>query len=202
MEKGMNYFYRLIFSTVFLFTLNTGFSQTAQPEQASTRLKDQLQYIEDHTKVYDGWRAIREDIYRKLVGSFTDSLALAGAKIKDLAQLTEKQRLKADSLVYELGLTSKARDEARDTKNTIRVFGIGLNKTVYNTVLWSVIAGLIFILAIGFLAFRRNLSGYLAMKKELGDLRKEFDDYRQSARLAREKMSMDHFNEIKRLKGK
>jgi hypothetical protein len=54
----------------------------------------------------------------------------------------------------------------------------------------------------GFLAFRRNISVTTETKKELEDLKNEFEEYRTKSRIEREKMSLDHFNEIKRLKGK
>ncbi|MCU0462015.1 MAG: hypothetical protein MUF36_08390, partial [Bacteroidales bacterium] len=59
-----------------------------------------------------------------------------------------------------------------------------------------------FLLATGFLAFKRNLAVTRNTKKELDELKTEFEAYRQKTRLEREKMSMDHFNELKRLKGK
>jgi hypothetical protein len=38
-------------------------------------------------------------------------------------------------------------------------------------------------------------------KKEFQDLKVEFEAYRKTSREAREKLTMDHFNEIKKLKG-
>jgi uncharacterized membrane-anchored protein YhcB (DUF1043 family) len=64
-----------------------------------------------------------------------------------------------------------------------------------------IIIGLICALVFGFLAFKRNLSVTQNTKKELVELKDEFESYRKTSREAREKMSMDHFNEIRRLKG-
>jgi uncharacterized membrane-anchored protein YhcB (DUF1043 family) len=63
------------------------------------------------------------------------------------------------------------------------------------------LAGLITLLLIGFLVFKRNLSTVFNTKKELQEIKDEFDAYRKTSREAREKLTMDHFNEIKRLKG-
>jgi uncharacterized membrane protein (DUF106 family) len=38
-------------------------------------------------------------------------------------------------------------------------------------------------------------------KKECEELKKEFEAYQKASREAREKMSMTHFNELKRLRG-
>ena len=67
--------------------------------------------------------------------------------------------------------------------------------------MFAVVAGLIFILAVGFMAFKRNLFTNISTRKELKELHNEFEAYRQSTRIAREKMAMEHFNEIKKLKG-
>jgi uncharacterized membrane-anchored protein YhcB (DUF1043 family) len=67
--------------------------------------------------------------------------------------------------------------------------------------MWTIVAGLVAILVIGFLAFKRNLSVTFNTKKELRELKDEFEAYRKTSREAREKMSMDHFNELKKLRG-
>ncbi|HVN57576.1 MAG TPA: hypothetical protein VMT63_04710 [Bacteroidales bacterium] len=192
---------RLFLSFVLLIAAAKGFSQTTPAELSVISLKDQVQYIDDHTKVYDGWRAIREDIYRKVIGNFTDTLVAEKVKISLLTSHSARQRQVADSLNSALGSTGKELEEVTHARNTLSFFGIGINKTLYNLILWSVIAGLAVLLVLGFLVFRRNLSAYISVKKELKDMQSEFEEYRQTARKAREKMSMDHFNEIRRLKG-
>jgi uncharacterized membrane protein (DUF106 family) len=64
-----------------------------------------------------------------------------------------------------------------------------------------IIAGLLTILAMGFIAFKRNMVITIRTKKEFEELKNEFEAYRKASREAREKMSMAHFNEIKKLKG-
>jgi uncharacterized membrane-anchored protein YhcB (DUF1043 family) len=82
------------------------------------------------------------------------------------------------------------------------VIGIEVNKIVYNTIMWTIAGALLLLLAIGFLAFKRNLAVTRNTKKDYDELKAEYEDYRQKSRLEREKMSMDHFNELKKLKGK
>jgi uncharacterized membrane-anchored protein YhcB (DUF1043 family) len=68
--------------------------------------------------------------------------------------------------------------------------------------IWTIIAILATLLCIGFLAFKRNITVTSNTKKELKELKAEFEAYRQKTRLEREKVSMDHFNEIRKLKGR
>jgi hypothetical protein len=67
--------------------------------------------------------------------------------------------------------------------------------------MWTIVAALAALLALGFIVFKRNLSVSLNFKKELVELKTEFEAYKKTSREAREKMSMDHFKEITRLKG-
>jgi uncharacterized membrane-anchored protein YhcB (DUF1043 family) len=68
--------------------------------------------------------------------------------------------------------------------------------------MWTIAGALLLLLVIGFLAFKRNLAVTRNAKKDMNELSTEFENYRQKSRLEREKMSMDHFNELKKLKGK
>jgi len=68
--------------------------------------------------------------------------------------------------------------------------------------MWIIVAGLICALALGFLVFKKYLFTGIRTGKELVKLREEIEAYRQSSMIAREKLEMDHFNEIKKLKGK
>jgi uncharacterized membrane-anchored protein YhcB (DUF1043 family) len=77
-----------------------------------------------------------------------------------------------------------------------------VNKTVYNTVMWTILAGLILLLTIGYLTFKQNRVTTLKTRKELDNLQAEYEDYRTKSRLEREKMNIDHFNEIQKYKGK
>ncbi|HNX85258.1 MAG TPA: hypothetical protein PKK03_12495, partial [Bacteroidales bacterium] len=87
------------------------------------------------------------------------------------------------------------------TKNKIRVLGLEINKTAYNTIMWILVGGLILLMAIGFLIFKRNLVVLLRTEKDLKELKDEFAAYRQSSRIAREKVEMDLFRANQKLKG-
>ena len=58
-----------------------------------------------------------------------------------------------------------------------------------------------FVLALGFLVFKRNLTVLLRTEKDLKELKDEFAAYKQTSRLAREKLEMDNFRAIQKLKG-
>jgi hypothetical protein len=163
-------------------------------------LKEQLNYLDEHTKIYDNYRAIREDMFQKIKGNVSDTLSFVENKITGLNRTKFSLNLTIDSLKKDLELTKTNLDEMTRSKNSISVIGMHINKVTYNNVMWTIVGGLIAVLLIGFLVFKRNLSAIFNTKNEFQELKNEFEAYRKTSREAREKMTMDHFNEIKRLK--
>jgi tetrahydromethanopterin S-methyltransferase subunit B len=177
-------------------------SQATLPDDLiKTPLTDQLKYLEERTRIYENYRAIREDMFQKLKENVTDTVVYTKKKISGLNASTKTLNQRIDSLNSTLNTTKTMLDEMTATKNSIEVLGMEVNKISYNGIMWTIIIGLICALVFGFLAFKRNLSVTQNTKKELIELKDEFETYRKTSREAREKMSMDHFNEIRRLKG-
>lgn len=177
-------------------------SQSVMPEILNNgSLTEQMNYIEERTRIYENYRAIREDMFQKLKDNSIDSLSNAKKVINNLEISASMLHRTIDSLNTVLDATKINLENVTTTKNNIRVLGMDFNKITYNAITWTIIAGLLFLLAAGFLAFKRNMIITSQTKKDLEELKTEFEDYRQKTREAREKMSMAHFNEIKKLKG-
>lgn len=187
---------------VIVFSVIKVTGQVTMPDVLlKSSLKDQYNYIEEHTRIYEDYRAIREDMFQKLKRNVSDTLSSINIKIAGLNKTVSVLNRTIDTLRTNLTSTRTRLEEMTKTKNSIHVAGIEVNKTTYNNSMWTIVAGLIAVLLIGFLAFKRNLSAMSNTKKEFQDLKVEFETYRKTSREAREKLTMDHFNEIKRLKG-
>jgi hypothetical protein len=163
---------------------------------------EQFGYLDEKTRIYENYRAIREDMFQLLKKNSLDSIAVVKGQITILAGMNKSLLAKNDSLTMDLDKALNRLDEAVDTKNSISILGMDVDKNIYNTVMWIIIAVLAFLLGTGFLSLKRAYSVSASSRKELEALNKEFEAYRQKTRIEREKMSMDHFNEIKKLKGK
>jgi hypothetical protein len=200
----MKLFLRSVLILITIFnTSNIIYCQSTIPEILENgTLEEQLNYLEERTRIYEDYRAIREDMFQLVKKNSIDSLSSGKSRINSLIARNNNLSSEIDSLNNTLSLTRNDLDEAVRTKNTIRLLGMNLNKFAYNTIMWIITGVLCFLLVSGFLAFRRNISVTTETKKELEDLKNEFEEYRTKSRIEREKMSLDHFNEIKRLKGK
>lgn len=185
-----------------IIVVNNGNGQTTMPEVLEKNtFKEQINYIREKTRIYQDYRAIREDMFQKITKNALDSLKEAQSIITRINNLNTSLNNTSDSLKSALESTKAKLNEAIDTKNRISVLGHEFNKTAYNSVMWTIIAGLVAIFVIGYLTFIRNRIVLVSTRKDLKELQEEFETYRQTSRKTREKMSMDHFNEIKKLKG-
>lgn len=195
-------FLKKLLLTVFSFTVVVASGQTRMPEELSTAtIKDQILYVEDHTRIYENFRAIREDIYQKLNRNILDTVTAEKNKVAELKNLTAALNGRTDSLNVLLASTREQLNEVTATKNKIRVLGLEINKTAYNTIMWTLLGAILLLMVIGFLIFRRNLVVLLRTEKDLKELKEEFEAYRQSSRIAREKVEMDLFRANQKLKG-
>jgi hypothetical protein len=192
----------ILIITVVIVTAMKVTGQAVMPDELiKNPLKEQLKYLEGRTIIYENYRAIREDMFQKLKSNVNDSLSAADKKIAGLKKTASELNLSLDSLRANLQLTKTSLEEMTRTKNRLKVIGLNVNKDTYNGIMWTILGGLVALLLIGFLVFQRNLSTTSNTKKEFQELKNEFEAYRKTTREAREKLTMDHFNEIKRLKG-
>ncbi|MBK8881153.1 MAG: hypothetical protein IPN67_01870 [Bacteroidales bacterium] len=160
----------VVFLTVILFQVNG--QATPMPDVLlKSSLKDQLDYLEERTKIYEFYRAIREDMFQKVKGNIKDTLSKANNTILILNNSVTALNHTIDSLSTHLESEKAALEEVTRTKNSISILGIEVNKTSYNSIMWLIVAGLAVILAFGFLVFKKNLYSIRQINKELAELK-------------------------------
>ena len=179
--------------------ISTG--QPSMPEilQDGT-LQEQLDYIEERTLIYNNFRAIREDMFLQVKRNSLDSLAGAKRVVNRLTADLNSRDIDMDSLSALLDGSRDDLDHAIRNRDNIAFLGIPMHKTAYNLLVWIIIVGLTTLLILGSLIFKRNRIVTSRALRELDELNQEFENYRKSSREKREKLVMEHFNEIKRLK--
>ncbi|HBH85443.1 MAG: hypothetical protein A2X05_12220 [Bacteroidetes bacterium GWE2_41_25] len=192
----------MIFAAILFAAVKANGQATMPDELTRGTIKEQINYLQDKTRIYENYRAVREDMFQKINRNILDTLSSDRKSINELRILTSNLRSTNDSVNIILETTRQSLAETTATKNSITVLGMEVNKTAYNSIMWTIIAVISIVLVFGFLVFKRNLMVTIRTGKELKELSDEFETYRQSTRIAREKMTMDHFNEMQRLKGK
>jgi len=199
---------RLIKRTAFLLLLSVFVSmiQPAGAQSGATAILDsatldaQLDFIHEKTRVYNDYRAIRDDIFLKLRMNVKDTLNATKLKVEELnSRLTERD-FQIETLNTDLSRTKNEKDEAIRNRDSFSFFGMQVSKGLYNTILWFIILGLAALAVITFMLFRRSHQVTKQVQDELKSTQDEFEEYRKSSREKYEKLVVSHHSEIMKLK--
>lgn len=177
-------------------------AQNTMPEVMDEgTLQEQLDYVKEKTRIYNNFRAIREDIFLKMKKNSLDSLSAAKQEISGLENLLAERNSEISTLNSRLNSIGDELDEAVKNRDSLSFIGIRMEKGFYNTLMWLIVAALAAILAFLFVLYRRNHVITVENKKELNETRESFENYKKEARERYEKLVVSHHNEIMKLKG-
>jgi hypothetical protein len=191
----------LLFTGLFISDLQPLHGQAgASAVLDSASLKEQLDFINEKTRVYNDFRAIRDDIFLKLKGNVIDTLNDIKLEVEQLNSKLTERNFQIESLNSDLTRTQNEKDEAIRNKDSFSFFGIRLGKALYNTIMWLIVLGLGALSVALVLLFKRTNHVTNQVKKELLSLQEEFEDYKKSSREKYEKLVVSHHNEIMKLK--
>ena len=179
-------------------TLRAQYTMPAVMDSAS--IGSQLEYLQERTRIYNDFRAIRDDIFLKMKENVTDSLNKEKLEVARLnSELTERN-FQIESLNNDLARAREERDQAIRTKDSFSFIGIPMQKGLFSTIMWIIVVGLAVVGVILFLMFKRSYAITVQTKKELDNVKEECEEYRKSSREKYEKLVVAHHSEIMKLK--
>ena len=175
--------------------------QNSMPEvMENGSLKDQMNYVNEKTRIYENYRAIREDIFQKMKTNSLDSLNASKKEIIELHNNQSELETNIVELNGEINTLNENLEEAVINRDSLTLFGVRMNKAAYNKLLWTIIIALVALTIIVFLMFRRGHAVTKIAKTDLEDIKSEFETFRKVAHENKEKLIVGHFNEIKKLR--
>lgn len=166
----------------------------------SASLEAQLEYLQQKTRVYDEFRAIRDDVFRKAKKNAIDSLNVQKLEVARLNSEISEREFEIETLNTNLSRTKTEKDQAIRTKDSFVFFGMETQKGVYNTIMWILVLVFLSGSVLLFLLFKRSYAVTTQTKSELESIQGEFDEYRKSSREKYEKLVISHHNDLMKLK--
>lgn len=166
----------------------------------SAALEAQVDYIHENTRVYNDYRAIREDVFQKLRQNIRDTLFAARSEAIQLNSKISEQGAQLEILNTDLIRANNERDDAIKNRDSLSFLGIQMKKGIYNTIMWLIVIGLAALALIMFSLFKRAHMVTREVRDELKSTRYEFEEYRKSSREKYEKLVVSHHSEIMKLK--
>jgi hypothetical protein len=193
----------LIILTLSLLFLHNSNSQTSSLREMmdTTSIEKQYDYIFEKSSRYEEYKVIRETWLNQYRESLYDTVNGLRNTITENNQVIEDKNTEIQNLNDELSKVTEEKDLAIKEKNSLSFLGLKLDKTFYNLIMWIIVITLAVLLVVTYLMFKRSNLVTRDTKSEISQLQKEYDDYRNSARLPMEKVKRDHLDEIQKMKG-
>jgi hypothetical protein len=185
------------------YTGNRVYAQGSMPEVLDTgTMQEQFNYLEERTRIYNDFRAIREDMFQKIKSNTIDSLKAEKNNVFQLKDQLQDQGTLIESLQAELQSTNDQLDQAVKNRDRINFLGMPVHKILYNTIMWTIIAALAFLSGVLFLSNKRFFSMARNNRHDLEETKEEFEAYRKQSRERYEQLAVQHHNELMKLKGR
>lgn len=200
-KSTFNYTAFLLLTGLIISSIPTLHAQSgASAVLDSAQLDAQLDYIHENTRVYNDYRAIRDDIFLKLKRNVKDTLNATRLEIEQLNSKLTAGNFQIETLNTDLARTKNEKDEAIRNRDSLSFLGIQMSKGLYNVIMWFIILGLAALTVIMIMLFKRSHQVTKEVKNELQSTQEEFEQYRKSSREKYEKLVVSHHSEIMKLK--
>lgn len=166
--------------------LNFGSAQSGeQPEQKLSlndgTIDNQFEFVIRRSNSWQDFKVIKKTWMYALKAHTIDSLNALQSELDSTYKVVETQKNEIANLQSNLSSTQSTLDATNIEKDSMSLFGMQMSKTGYNTLMWSIIAGLLTLLIVFIIKFKNSNAVTRAAKKSLSETEAEFEEHRRIA---------------------
>ena len=154
-------------------------STTFFAQDNSNSIENQFISVVDKSNNYQEFKVIKKSKINVLRKNVLDSIAALESKIVTSQAEIEKQKIEIETLTQNLSTTQSNLEASIEMEDGIEVLGMVTKKATYNTILWSIILGLMAILGFLFYKYKNSHSVTKAAKLSLNEIITDFDAHRR-----------------------
>ncbi len=186
-----------------LFVLFTSsiFAQIKQPDLSPNTIENQIKTIYNQANDWQDYKMIKKATFFSFQKKLLDSISVMKKEIV-LKQNTINQQ---DKIIQTLNDKIKTLDDKLSSSleevDSMSLLGNQINKTAYNSLLWSIIIGLILCLAFFVYKFKNSNLITKKAKNSLVEIDQEFELFRKRALEKEQKLRRQLQDEINKQRG-
>ncbi len=196
-----------LFAFITIIFLTSSFNLTSaqtddeqKPSLNTGTIEEQYDYMVDKSSNYEDYKVIKKAWVFTFRAHFADSVKSMRGDIVGKQILINQKDSRIDSLNSLLQQTRIQLQTAIKERDSLILFGMRMHKNLYNGILWTLIVGLIAILAVFITLFKRSNKVTVQMKRDLNELKEEFEDHRKHTREQMEVVKRKHLDEINKMR--
>jgi len=186
---------------IFIMATSLMFSQEDQtnepkPSLDNGTIESQFDYLYRKSSSYQEYKVVKQTFYYKIKKNVLDSLKVLKNELATTKQVVTAQDIEVNELKGALKTTNDNLTNVTMEKDNIKLLGISLTKASYNTVLWSIITGLVLLLIFFIYRFKNSNSITKQANKSLAEIEEEFFAFKTIALEREQKVRRELQDEI------
>jgi len=182
----------IILSILFFSTVTLSFAQkNINAWKNEKDLKQQYIVLKQNLNFWNGSYFMSEKQLNEFYKALTDSITVLKKEIANKENALSAIQNELNSTLKQLENTKTELDNSIKNQNSIDVFGIKIDKSMYTFFMYLLIFMLLVFLGILFLFFRRSNKITIRTKKDYKELKEEFDIHKKNALERYTKINME-----------
>lgn len=182
-------FLKLVCTTLiicFSFSNITAQEVPVKPEEDKLSLNkgtidNQFEFVFKRSNSWQDFKVIKKNWFYQLKAHTNDTIKSLKNQLANTKQTISKQANEINSLKSNLSNTQSTLDQTNIEKDNMSLFGIQMSKGGYNSLMWSIIAGLLALLLFFIFKFKNSNAVTKLAKKNLSEIELEFEEHRRTA---------------------
>lgn len=196
----------LVFLSFPLIHAQTQPSATEKLSLDSGTIDDQFEYVIQKSNRYRDergrvYKVVRREWLYTLKAHTIDSIKAIQDQLDQTRITVNTQQKEIDELKTNLSTTQSTLNDTNKEKDSMALFGLQMSKIGYNTLMWSIIAGLFALLLFFIFKFKNSNAVTRAAKRSLEETEIEFEEHRKIALEREQKVRRQLQDEINKQKG-
>jgi hypothetical protein len=171
-----------LFITLFTFFCFSGFvfGQDSTGSLNTGTISSQFDYLNSISNNYQDYKVVKKVHLDKIQQNVTDSLNVFKEDLVTIKQDLKGRQADIAGLEEQMTALEDQLMTAEEVRDSFAFFGLPIHKTTYNTLMWTLVAGLL--AAFLFFLFQYSQSHKVISKarEDLEETRKEFDQHRKN----------------------
>lgn len=197
------FFMLLIISGLVCFNAYSQTENTSEgnPLQNGT-IQEQYDYLMKKSTTYQEFKVIRITSFEIFKTNIDDSLKHAYKKIETTAMQLSAQNKEIRQLNSELSTLKTTLETTIKEKDSLTFLGMMLTKASYKAMMWGLVVILLFFAVMAYVLFKRSNLITKATKKELEEVKTEFEEHRKRALTREQELAVKYHSELNKLKSR
>ncbi len=154
-------------------------------------VSDQYSVFKENLNYWSGKYFLTGDQLDEFYGAMKDTINSLENRLHERGLEISKQQEELAQRQALINETQQNLENSQKLQNSITVFGLVINKSVYSTVMYLFILAVLVVAGVMFMMYQRSLKVTRQTKKEFDELKLEYDDHKKSALERYQKINME-----------